>query len=117
MKTASAGLDAAFIEKQRRRLTEMHDSLVTATQVLERYEGDVRATNDELHEPEDDAQKLDALELGGNLLVRDVQRLEQIDRALQKIADGTYGLSDVSGAKIPRERLEAVPEASTLAGE
>ena len=117
MKTASSELDAAFIEKQRRRLTELRDSLVTATQVLEKYEGDVRATNEELHEPEDDAQKLDALELGGNLVVRDVQRLEQIDRALKKIADGTYGVSDVSGAKIPRERLEAVPEAITLAEE
>ena len=117
MKTASSELDAAFIAKQRRRLTELRDSLVTATQVLEKYESDVRATNDELHEPEDDAQKLDALELGGNLVVRDVHRFEQIDRALKKIDDGTYGVSDVSGAKIPRERLEAVPEASTLAQE
>ena len=73
MKTASADLDAAFIEKQRRRLTELRDSLVTATQVLEKYEGDARAsTSNEPHEPEDDAQKLDALELGGNLVVRDV---------------------------------------------
>jgi DnaK suppressor protein len=30
---------------------------------------------------------------------------------LQKIEDGTYGLSDTSGEPIPRERLEAMPEA------
>jgi DnaK suppressor protein len=30
---------------------------------------------------------------------------------LQKIEDGTYGLSDASGAPIPVERLEAAPEA------
>jgi DnaK suppressor protein len=118
MKTDPARLEAAFIDQQRRRLAELRDSIVTATQVLEKYEADVRSsTNEEVHEPEDDAQKLDALELGGNLVVRDVQRLEQIDRALRKIADGTYGVSDVSGKPIPKDRLEAVPEATTLAGE
>ena len=29
----------------------------------------------------------------------------------EEIADGTYGFSDVSGSPIPRERLEAVPDA------
>jgi DnaK suppressor protein len=59
----------------------------------------------------DDGQKLAALELAGNLVVRDVARLARVNRALAKIADGTYGLSDVSGSQIPRERLEAVPDA------
>ena len=118
MKTAASGLDAAFIEQQRRRLTELRDSLVTATQVLDRDTfSATQSTNDEPHEQEDEAQKLAALELAGKLIVRDVHRLEQIDRALRKIAAGTYGVSDVSGARIPRERLEAVPEASTLENE
>jgi len=43
--------------------------------------------------------------------VRDLQRLERVDRALRKIEEGTYGLSDISGQPIPRERLEAIPEA------
>jgi DnaK suppressor protein len=37
--------------------------------------------------------------------------LENVERALQKIDEGTYGLSDDSGEPIPRGRLEAVPEA------
>jgi DnaK suppressor protein len=37
--------------------------------------------------------------------------LSDIERALQKIEDGTYGLSDASGAPIPIARLEAIPEA------
>lgn len=41
----------------------------------------------------------------------DARRLRNIDRALQKIEQGTYGLSDASGKPIPRERLEATPEA------
>ena len=39
------------------------------------------------------------------------RRLKDVDRALQKIDEGTYGLSDVSGEPIPKGRLEAMPEA------
>lgn len=37
--------------------------------------------------------------------------LRQIDRALEKIDEGTYGLCDLSGEEIPLKRLEAVPYA------
>ena len=39
------------------------------------------------------------------------QRLRAVERALAKIEEGTYGLSDVSGDPIPKARLEAIPEA------
>ena len=39
--------------------------------------------------------------------------LSKIDRALEKIEDGTYGLSDIDGTPIPVERLEAIPYAVT----
>lgn len=38
-------------------------------------------------------------------------RLAAIDRAVQRIADGTYGRSVRSGVPIPAERLEADPAA------
>jgi DnaK suppressor protein len=38
-------------------------------------------------------------------------RLEALDRALQRLDDGTYGRSIRSGAPIPDERLEADPAA------
>lgn len=38
--------------------------------------------------------------------------LKQIERALQKIDENTYGVCDVSGEEIPRARLEAVPYAT-----
>lgn len=38
--------------------------------------------------------------------------LRQIDRALEKISDGTYGICDISGEEIPIKRLEAVPYAT-----
>jgi len=47
-----------------------------------------------------------------------MQRAAAIERALEKIDDGTYGLSDVTGRPIPMDRLRTVPEAiCTLAEE
>lgn len=43
--------------------------------------------------------------------------VERIDQALQRIEDGTYGISEASGRPIPTERLEAVPWATTLVDE
>lgn len=43
--------------------------------------------------------------------------LGKIERALQKMDEGTYGLSEVDGAPIPVERLEALPYALTTVGQ
>ena len=112
MPTERSGLDKAFIENQRQSLLRLRASLIEAAQDAESEEADVNEESDAgAVEFEDDAQRLDALEREGNLVARDVDRLQRIDRALEKIRDGTYGLSDVSGKPIPRARLEAVPEA------
>jgi len=39
------------------------------------------------------------------------EQLAAVERAEQRLADGTYGLSVESGDPIPDERLEAVPTA------
>lgn len=38
--------------------------------------------------------------------------LKHIDRALEKIEDGTYGICDITGKEIPYARLEAIPYAT-----
>jgi DnaK suppressor protein len=112
MSTGNPGLDAAFIGKQREYLLRLRGSLRAAARSSEREETDVRDESAAgAQEYEDDAQKLAALELDGNLIVRDDERLERVDRALKKIDEGTYGFSDLSGVPIPRERLEVLPEA------
>jgi len=45
------------------------------------------------------------------------RRLDSVRDALKRLDEGTYGLSVVSGEPIPAERLEALPDAATLAGE
>jgi DnaK suppressor protein len=109
--TKTTPLDAAFIEKQRRKLAQLRNQLLSDAQDSE---ADEAAVNDESaggpREYEEDGQRLAALELDGNRVVRDLRRLEQVDRALTKMQEGTYGISDISGQPIARERLEAVPE-------
>jgi RNA polymerase-binding transcription factor DksA len=45
------------------------------------------------------------------------QTVLEIDAALARIEQGTYGYSEISGLPIPRERLEAIPETTVLAAE
>ena len=112
MNSKSERLHKSFIERQRQRLTKLRDELAAATQVKEAEEKDINSqSSGQAVEYEDDAQRLATLELDGNLVAHNAQRLAQVDRALEKITEGTYGLSDASEHAIPRERLEATPEA------
>jgi DnaK suppressor protein len=114
----SDGPDADFIESKRRQLTQLRDSLQRAANGATAEEGQAaRDSNLQAREYEDDAQRLDTLEKQGILVSRAVDRLAQVARALAKIAEGTYGFSDVSGQRIADDRLEAVPEAVTTLDE
>lgn len=112
MGNQAPGIDAVYIERKRLQLTKLRDELRSATDVAETDESNAnRESNLQAHEYEDDAQKLDTLEREGNLVARDLGRLAQVERALKKIEEGSYGVSDVSGHPIPKERLDAIPEA------
>jgi DnaK suppressor protein len=112
MQTVKTGPNAVFVEKQRQQLLRLRANLLAAARETEADEADARGQDTrEAVESEEDAQRLDTLERDGNIVVRDVQRLESVDRALKKIEEGTYGLSDLSGQPIPRDRLEAIPDA------
>ena len=107
-------LDQEFIERQKQRLQDLKAELERVRDGLqedERYRG----------EEEEDFTQHDSGDMSQSLFTREVdatverqveRRLEHVERALQKIAEGTYGLSDDSGEPIPRGRLEAVPEAT-----
>lgn len=106
------GFDNAFVRQQGQRLEKLRHDLTTATQAEEFEETQLQEqSRNAAQEFEDDAQKLTQLEIDGELVSRNLQRLETVERALRKIDDGTYGLSDESGEPIPRERLEAMPDA------
>jgi RNA polymerase-binding transcription factor len=105
-------LDKTFIEQQRQRLIKLRDELTEVMQGKVDEEQDLNSdASGQAAESEDDAQRLTALELDGNLVVRNATRLAQVKRALEKIAEGSYGLSDASNQAIPVQRLEVTPEA------
>ena len=110
---ASDELDREFIEHQRERLEELRTELM---QVRDSSKED----RQDLAEQEEDFTEHDSGDMSYSLFTREVdatieeqvgRRLEHVERALQKIEEGTYGLSDDSGEPIPKGRLEAVPEA------
>jgi DnaK suppressor protein len=104
-------LDSEFIERQKRRLLELRSSLDTAARERRDENAALNAFNGEAHEYEDDAQHLTELELNGQIGQSAESRLAAIDRALEKISQGTYGYSDLSGKSIEIGRLRAIPEA------
>jgi DnaK suppressor protein len=111
MKDGNSVADGAFLEAQRRTLMSLRDTLRFSQSSAHNEESEVRISR-EPQEPEDDAQRLASAELSENLERRDASRLAAVERALQKLDEGTYGISDASGAVIPKERLERVPEAA-----
>jgi DnaK suppressor protein len=117
MKDSSTELDDAYVESQRLRLIKLREDLRKASNIGELEERNVEQESHlQARENEDDAQVLDMLEKEGNLVNHAVDRLALIERALSKIREGTYGVSDASGQRIPKGRLDAIPEAiNTLA--
>ena len=103
--------DHAFVQRQRVRLEELRRQLrrseTSAAEARSRRGDQGR----EARELEDDAQDLAEREIDEAVHRYDDRRLRAVERALQKIAEGTYGLSDLSGVPIPTARLQAIPEA------
>lgn len=56
----------------------------------------------------DDSIRSVSLQVSGE----EVKVLRQIDRALEKIEEETYGTCDISGEDIPLARLDAIPYAT-----
>lgn len=112
MSDHNAGLSPEFIEQQKKRLEALRQQLLGGES---KARADARSfqeeRGEEAREYEDRAEDMEQNEIYQALHDVDKRRLAHIDRALQKIAEGTYGLSDKSGAPIPKSRLEVVPEA------
>jgi DnaK suppressor protein len=112
MNSKTSNMDPAFLEDQRRRLLALREQLERTIQAGEAQEAAVNGQSlREAQEYEDDAQRLALLEVDGTLIGRHIERLAQVKRALQKIKEGSYGVSDGGGAAIPRDRLMVMPEA------
>lgn len=112
MNDKNAGLDQEFISRQRARLEALREQL---SKMKKDTQTEARALRDEnAGEPRDSgdaAANLAQRDIDAGLRDADDERLRNVERALEKIAEGTYGRSDTSGKQIPQARLEAMPEA------
>lgn len=107
----TAALSADYIAAQKARLLALRDELGADNQASAAEEAELQA--DSIDEPQgsgDDAQKTNLRDNNAALIEHNAARLAAVTRALQKIEDGSYGLSDRSGAPIPKARLDALPE-------
>jgi DnaK suppressor protein len=112
MHQAKTTLSPEFLDQQRKRLEELRAQLLGGEQrtiAAERAALEVRG--DEPQDAGDQGATMAQYEITQALQDVDQRRLNDIERALQKIGQGTYGLSEESGDPIPKARLIATPEA------
>jgi DnaK suppressor protein len=110
---ANNELDKEFVEKQRERLEELRAELVGVVRGLEEDQRSQAEDEEDFteHDSGDMSQSLFDREIDATIEQTIEKRLQYVDRALQKVEEGTYGICDDTGEPIPRGRLEAVPEA------
>lgn len=108
----NAGLDEEFVAGQKERLEALKEALYKLRAGIEEDERewseDGRLSRQDIG---DLNSYLRAQEIDATLEARLLRRERFVDRALQKIEEGTYGVCDDTGEPIPRGRLEAIPEA------
>ena len=116
---ANRELDEEFIERQKSRLLERKAELQRMrdeTQDIARERS--QEEQDTQFDSGDASQYIFEREMDDTLGQQFAREIEDVNRALEKVEEGTYGLSDDTGEPIPKGRLEAIPEAIyTLEGQ
>ena len=100
------------VEKFKQRLEDLKkqisQSLLDTTEAVKEIDETKGYSQHQADEGTDDFDKTISLEVSN----KEFSVLKQIDRALEKIGDGTFGLCDLTGKEIPKARLEAIPYAT-----
>ena len=111
---AHSELSNEFIEGQRESLEQTRAELARMRDGLEADEQD--RADDQLYGEADSGdlgQEMHTRQLDQTISEQAEGRLANVERALQKIEEGSYGICDDTGEEIPKGRLEAIPEAVT----
>jgi RNA polymerase-binding transcription factor len=95
-------------------LTELRQRLLSERdKILALYREDVHAAREIQEEGTEDFEELAAMDLDRELLLvlseAERERIQEIDDALERMADGTYGVCQQSGRPIDLARLREVP--------
>lgn len=111
MATATSNLSTDYIAAQKQRLLDLRAELLGDTQASQTEEEMLQdSTSNQAQSSGDGAQRNSLRDNDTALIAHNALRVRNVDRALQKIEEGSYGLSDRSGTPIPKARLDALPE-------
>jgi DnaK suppressor protein len=105
----------AFITEMKQRLVAEKEQIqAELATVAKKHDGDFQAQRPDYGRSEEDnaTEVADYLAFSSTTEALE-ERLEQVEAALQRIEDGTYGMTR-DGELIPEQRLRANPAATTL---
>jgi len=106
-------LSKSDMQRFRKRLEEMKEQITSsAKSCAQEVKKPDEATGYSQHQADQGTDDFDR-HINLEVTTNEFSLLKQIDRALEKIKDGTYGICDVTGEKIPLARLNAMPYATT----
>jgi len=106
-------LKKSEIAQFKKKLEELRNKLTSQLSVTaEEVQTPDEATGYSQHQADEGTDDFDRT-INIELTTKERELLRQIDRALEKIEENTYGICDLSGEEIPRARLEAMPYACT----
>ncbi len=94
-------------EKKREYIDMLRELAISRTQ--REASGDISAFTSH---PADISTESDEREKVASLITRETEMLKELDAALERVADATYGKCDACGGDIPAARLQALPFAT-----
>jgi DnaK suppressor protein len=104
-------MDAEKLEHYRRILTQQLRQRTEAARANQSDAVQTAATDDGVKDVADQSVKDLSQEIEYRLGERESQLIADIDQALLRIEEGTYGVCARCGKEIPERRLEALPTA------
>lgn len=101
-----------FVNKQRQRLLDLRDGIIDAmagvtNDTLKNTDG-MESASGGMHTGDAGSDAYDR-DFALNLLAKEQDALSEIEQAIQRCESGKYGICEMSGERIPNERLEAIP--------
>ncbi|PWU11268.1 MAG: molecular chaperone DnaK [Verrucomicrobia bacterium] len=109
----SGKMQEQFFERQRERLLALKDTLLDSMNGVAKDSLRSRAEGSEasafgMHQADAGSDAYDR-DFALSLLSQEQDSLYEIDEALKRLDNGTYGTCEMSGKPIPQARLEALP--------
>ena len=96
-----------FLDQQREKLLVLKQEILNT--MRERSDEDIHIPSDQIVEDGDQAQTYINQNVSLGLRSRELAKLKEIEYALYKIENGTYGICEETDGPIEKKRLEKMP--------